>query len=109
MPTTPNILGHSIPAATIATDVYVVPALTHSIISSIVVCNQTATDATYRVAVRKAAVALTAMQYIAYDATVMANDSVPLTYGATMGPGDIITVLSSSGTVSFNVFGVEQV
>ena len=102
-----KVLAQSIPAAVTATDIYTVPALTQDVVSTIAVCNQAGADATFRIAIRVAGLALTAKQYIAYDKAIFANDTEYVTIGATMGAGDIITVYGSSGSISFNVFGTE--
>ncbi len=110
MPTNYKVLGQSNPSATTATSLYTVPAATQAIVSTITVCNQAATAATYRIAVRKAGAALGASQYLAYDVSLPANTSDTLTLGITLDystAGDIITVYSSSATMSFAAFGSE--
>jgi hypothetical protein len=107
MATTYKVLGQSNPSATTATTLYTVPAATSAIVSTIVVCNQAATAATYRIAVRIAGTSLTAAQYIAYDVSLPANASDTLTLGVTLGATDVITVYASSATMSFSAFGSE--
>jgi glucose-6-phosphate dehydrogenase assembly protein OpcA len=101
------VLGQSNPAATTATSLYTVPAATQAIVSTITVCNQAATAATYRIAVRVAGAALAANQYIAYDVSLPANATDTLTLGVTLGATDVITVYASSATMSFNAYGSE--
>lgn len=105
--TTYKVLGQSNPSATTATTLYTVPASTQAIVSTITICNQAATAATYRVAVRVNGAALTAAQYIAYDVSLPGNASDTLTLGVTMGAADIITVYASTATMSFAAFGSE--
>ena len=107
MATTYKVLGQQIPAATTETTLYTVPASTQTVISSIVICNQTATAATFRLSVRVAAAVLTAKMYIAYDVTVGASDSTVLTMGLTLGATDLLTCYSSTATVSFQAYGSE--
>jgi glucose-6-phosphate dehydrogenase assembly protein OpcA len=107
MATTYKVLGQSNPAATTATTLYTVPSAKSAVVSTITICNQAATSATYRIAIRPAGAALTASQYIAYDATVTANNSTNITIGVTLATTDIITVYASSATVSFAAFGTE--
>ncbi len=107
MPTNYKVLGQSNPAATTATSLYTVPAATQAIVSTITVCNQAATAATYRIAVRVAGAALAANQYIAYDVSLPANATDTLTLGVTLGATDVITVYSSNATTSFNAYGSE--
>lgn len=107
MPTTYKVLGQVNPSATTATTLYTVPASTQTIVSTISVCNQASTAATYRIAVRVAGSALSAEEYIVYGATVAASDSTFITSGLTLGATDVITVYSSSANLSFNAFGSE--
>jgi glucose-6-phosphate dehydrogenase assembly protein OpcA len=107
MPTTYKVLGQVNPSATTATTLYTVPASTQTIVSTISVCNQASTAATYRIAVRVAGSALSAEEYIVYGATVAGSDSTFITVGVTLGATDVLTVYSSSATLSFNAFGSE--
>jgi len=105
--TTYKILGQSAPSATTSTDLYQVPASTEVIISSLVVANRSATSATYRISVASDAAALANSQYLVYDSTLAANETVALTLGITLNSTDVIRVYSSSADLSFNVFGTE--
>ena len=107
MPTTYKVLGQVNPAATTNTTLYTVPAATQTIVSTISVCNQAATAATFRIAVRVAGATLSAEEYIVYGATVPASDSTFFTLGLTLGATDVVTVYASSATVSFNAYGSE--
>jgi hypothetical protein len=107
MPTTYKVLGQSNPSATTATTLYTVPSATQTIVSTLVICNQAATAATFRIAVRPDAATLAAVHYVAYDVTVGANDSTALTLGLTLDAADVITVYSSSATLSFSAYGSE--
>lgn len=107
MATSYKVLGQSNPSATTATTLYTVPASTSTVVSTIVVSNQAASSATYRISVRPAGAAQTNAMYLAYDVTVGANDSTALTLGITLATTDVITVYASSATLSFNAFGSE--
>jgi glucose-6-phosphate dehydrogenase assembly protein OpcA len=107
MPTTYKVLGQSNPSATTATTLYTVPASTQTVVSTIVICNQAAVAATYRISVRPAGAAQTAAMYVAYDVTVAASDSTALTLGITLGATDVITVYGSTATLSFSAYGSE--
>jgi len=107
MATTYKVLGQSNPSATTATTLYTVPASTSTVVSSIVVCNQTSTAATFRLSVRPAGAAQTTAMYLAYDVTVGASDSTALTLGITMATTDVLTVYGSTATLSFTAFGSE--
>ena len=96
-------------AATSSTTLYTVPASTTTVVTNIAVCNNAATAATYRIAVRIAAAGISAAQYLAYDVSLPANATDTLTLGVTVGATDVISVYSSSATMSFNAFGSEIV
>jgi len=107
MATAYKVLGQSNPAATTATTLYTVPASTSTVVSTVVICNQTATAATFRLSVRPAGAAQTTAMYLAYDVTVGASDSTALTLGITMATTDVLTVYGSTATLSFTAFGSE--
>jgi hypothetical protein len=107
MPTTYKVLGQSNPSATTATTLYTVPSATQTVVSTVTICNQAATAATYRIAVRVAGATLSASQYIAYDVSLPANASDTLTLGLTLNATDVITVYASTATMSFAAFGSE--
>jgi glucose-6-phosphate dehydrogenase assembly protein OpcA len=107
MATTYKVLGQVNPAATTATTLYTVPAATQTVVSTISVCNQAATAATFRIAIRVAGATLSAEEYIVYGATVPASDSTFFTLGLTLGATDVITVYASSANLSFNAYGSE--
>lgn len=107
MATTYKVLGQVNPSATTATTAYTVPSSTQAIVSTISVCNQASSAATYRIAVRPAGATLAALHYIVYGATVPASDSTMLTVGLTLNATDVVTVYASSANLSFNLFGSE--
>ena len=79
MATTYKVLGQSAPSATSDTDVYTVPSATEAVISTITVANRAATSATYRIAIRPDGATIANQHYIAYGASVPANDTIALT------------------------------
>jgi glucose-6-phosphate dehydrogenase assembly protein OpcA len=103
-----KVLGQQIPAATTATTLYTVPSAKSAVVSSLTICNQTATAATFRVAVRPAGATLAAVHYVAYDVTVGASDTTALTLGITLATTDVITVYASTATLSFHAYGDES-
>jgi hypothetical protein len=102
-----KVLGQSAPSATTATDVYTVGSGKQAIISTITVANRSASARTYRIAIRPAGATLANQHYIAYDVTVAANDTTPLTLGITLQATDVITVYASTTDLSFGIFGSE--
>jgi len=103
-----KILGQSNPAATTETVLYTAGSASGSVVSTITICNQTASAATYRIAVRPSGDAsTTAKHWIVYGATVAASDTTALTLGVTMAQNDTIRVYSSTANLSFSAFGSE--
>lgn len=107
MATTYKVLGQVNPSATTATTLYTVPSSTQTVISTISVCNQASTAATFRIAIRPNGATLSAEHYIVYGATVPASDSTFITAGFTVDASDVITVYASSANLSFNAYGSE--
>jgi glucose-6-phosphate dehydrogenase assembly protein OpcA len=107
MATTYKVLGQVNPSATTATTLYTVPSSTSAVVSTISVCNQASSAATFRIAVRPAGATLEAKHYIVYGATVPASDSTMITVGLTLATTDVVTVYASSANLSFNAYGSE--
>lgn len=107
MAITYKVLGQSAPSANVLTTVYTVPAGNSAVISTIMVCNQSSGNLTYRLAVQPGNAAITSAHYIAYDATITARDSVGLTLGVTLAATDVISANVSGASISINVFGSE--
>jgi glucose-6-phosphate dehydrogenase assembly protein OpcA len=103
-----KVLGQSNPAATTATTLYTVPSAKSAVISSLTVCNQASTAATFRVAVRPAGATLAAVHYVAYDVAVGAADTTALTLGITLATTDVVTVYASTANISFHAYGDES-
>jgi len=106
MPTTYKVLGQSKPSAATNTTLYTVPSATAAVISTLSICNDSASATAYRVAVA-AASAPTSSEYIVYGASVPANDTVFLTLGVTAEAAKRIVVYAASANLVFNAFGSE--
>jgi hypothetical protein len=102
-----KVLAQSAPSATTNTDVYTVGSGKQAIVSTITVANRSATARTYRIAVRPAGATLANQHYIAYDVSVLANDTTALTLGITLTATDVVTVYASTTDLSFGIFGSE--
>jgi hypothetical protein len=108
MATRYRVLGQKSPAANTDWDIYTVNGTKDAVVSSITVANRDSGDsATYRIAVRPDGATLTNDMYVAYDVQVNASSTTSLSLGITLNQNDVLTVRSSSGLVSFNVFGTE--
>lgn len=107
MATRYRVLGQKSPAANNDWDIYSVNGTKDAVISCITVANRDANSATYRISVRPDGATLTDDMFLAYDVEVGSNLSVALNLGLTLNQNDVLTVRSSSGLVSFSVFGTE--
>jgi hypothetical protein len=108
MAKTYKILGQAMPINNSNVDLYTVPAGNSAVISTLNVCNTTASNVTFRVLARIAGAAgNTASQAIVWDAGLPAQDALGLTLGMTLAATDKITVYSFQGNVTFTLFGTE--
>tara|TARA_R110000868_G_scaffold4694_1_gene29158 strand:+ start:382 stop:711 length:330 start_codon:yes stop_codon:yes gene_type:complete len=103
-----KVLGQSTPSAASLTTLYTVPALSSSVISSIVICNISATPTSFRVAIRPAGASISNEHYIYYDVAIAGNDTFIATVGLTLATTDVISVYATLATLSFNLFGTEN-
>jgi hypothetical protein len=76
-------------------------------VSTLNVCNLTASNVTFRVAARQNGNTITAQQYIAYDIALGAQDAIGLTLGMSLDQNDVVTAFSFQGNVAFTLFGSE--
>lgn len=84
---------------------YTTGASTRAVISTIAITNTAATVATYRIGIMATPAGTpAAANWIVYDATVAANDTVFLTAGITMNINQVIRVSSSANTVTFSAY-----
>lgn len=102
-----KVLGQSNPSAATLTTLYTVPGATSAVASSIVVCNRSATQTTFRVAIRPAGAAISNEHYLYYDVTIAGNDTFIATIGITLATTDVVSVYATLATLSFNIFGQE--
>lgn len=105
-----KVLGRKASAATTMEELYAVPSSTSAVVSTITICNRAAAGRTYRIAIKPTTgTTLANDHYIAYDATVGANDTVALTLGLTLATGNSIQVYASAADLTFQAFGSEIV
>jgi hypothetical protein len=108
MPTTYKVLGQSAPTNTDNADLYTVGSGKSSVVSTLLVSNVTASDATCRIFIRVAGANATAANAAIYDGIVKANDFTAITVGITLSEGDIISVRSNTANaLTFQAFGSE--
>ena len=107
MATTYKVLGQLNPTANTLSNVYTVPSATQAVISTITVCNQSASNATYSISVSNNGVADNASHYIIRGGVVPAADSIGITLGLTLDATDQVRCNTNSANISFNIFGSE--
>lgn len=108
MPYAYKVLAQSFPTSTTQADLYTVPSATSAISSQLVVCNQTANAASFRVSVAIAGAADASAQYLFYDVTVDPNDTLFFDMGITLAATDKVRVKTNTASaLSFILFGTE--
>lgn len=110
MPQTYKRLGAISPSANTQTNVYVVPAATEAVISTITICNQGSQNASYSLAVMPASSfssPANAADFIVRGAVVPPADSIILTIGLTANAGTVLAANTQNSQVSFAMFGSE--
>ena len=102
-----KVLGQSDPAATTVTTLYTVPDKTMTTVSSIVAANRTGSAITFRLSIHVGGAGADDKQYLYYDKSVAANDSLMIVIGITLNQTDVVKVYASAVDMSFNIFGCE--
>ena len=102
-----KVLGQVDPSATTTTTLYTVPDKTMTTISSVVAANRTGSAITFRLSVHVDGAGADDKQYLYYDKSVAANDSLTIVIGITLNQDDVLKVYTSAVDMSFNVFGCE--
>jgi len=107
MPNAYKVLGQSNPSATTLTTLYTVPSSTSAVCSTLSIANTGSTATTFRVAIRPAGASIATSQYLAYDTTILGNDSIMLTLGISLATTDVVSVYAGNANLAFGLFGSE--
>lgn len=102
-----KILGQVGDASSNDVALYTVPGSTEAVVSTIVVANRESAVNTFRIAVKSDGGSVSNEDYIAYDTSIQANDTITFTLGITINASDIISVGASDANVTFSAFGTE--
>ena len=102
-----KVLGQVDTAATTVTTLYTVPDMTQTTVSSIVAANRTGSAITFRLSIHVGGAGADDKQYLYYDKSVAANDSLMIVIGITLNQTDVVKVYASAVDMSFNIFGCE--
>ena len=112
MPQSFKKLGAVVPTANTQTNVYVVPASTEAVLSTITICNQTAVNTSYSLMYFYKDEFATAENtpsrcFLVRGAVVPAADTIVLTMGLTANADSIISCNATGSDISFSAFGSE--
>lgn len=108
MATAYKILGQAAPANTSNADLITVGTGKSQIISTLVIANTTATDATCRVFARIGGAAAAASNAIIYDLTIAGNGLQAFTLGISITATDVLTIRTgTANALTFTAFGTE--
>ena len=88
-------------------ELYLVPASTEAVVSTIVVCNREAANNTFRIATKTDNSAVANTDYVAYDSVINGNDTITLTLAITLQAGAEISVGASDANVTFQAYGTQ--
>lgn len=102
-----KVLGQLDAAATTTETLYTAPNLAQVTSSTLVICNRTGAEITFRVSVDVGAGGADDMQFLFYDAPLAANSTLTVTIGITLNQADLVQTYASATGLSFNLFGVE--
>ena len=102
-----KVLGQLAAAATAEETLYTAPNLSQVTVSTLVVCNRTASPLTFRVSVHVAGASIDNKQYLFYDTSLAGNSTLTATLGITLAQSDVVKTYASATGLTFNLFGVE--
>jgi len=103
-----KILGQAKPAISTTDNIYTVGAGKQAVVSTVMICNQNLTQAsTYSVLVVPSGVVAADKHYVYREKMIDPRDTDTHKLGIGLAEGDMIKVFSSTGNVSFSVFGTE--
>jgi hypothetical protein len=105
-------LGAINPSANTQANLYVVPAATSAVISTITICNQSTSNASYSLALMNSSefnAAAPTATFIIRGGVVPAADTIAITLGLTANAGSVLAANTNSGNISILAFGTEVV
>lgn len=102
-----KVLGQLAAAAATEEDLYAAPNLAQVTTSTLVICNRTSSQKSFRVSIAPAAVATADKQYLFFDTVIAGNTTVTVTIGMTLAQKDVVRTYASAAGLSFSLFGVE--
>jgi len=109
MPTTYEILGQISPAANTLTNVYVTPASTNAIVSTITIHNHIDANASYSLFVRPINEAANDKHFIIRGGVIPTRELISITGAVTMNGDCILACNTSKSGITFNAYGAKVV
>ena len=108
--TAEKVLAQTNPTAANLTDSYTVTApVLSTVVTTITVCNRSATATAFRISVAVAGAGDDNKMYLFYDYPIEGNMTVRLdNLRLTLNVTDVIRVYATLATLSFNIFGSER-
>jgi hypothetical protein len=105
-----KVLGQVKPSAATATTLYTVPTGSgnYAVVSTLTICNITGDIDEFNISVRPAGATQEDKHYIVYESGIGPYISHNYTLGLTLASTDVVTVYSTNGKCSFNLFGSEN-
>jgi hypothetical protein len=101
-------LGNCDVSATTNTALYQVPPATTVVVSTVAICNRNASSVKIRLGHTLGVYsAITVGEWIYYDVTIPAYDTLTMTVGVTMGTSNSLVAYSNTANVGFTAWGTE--
>lgn len=101
----PAVLAQSFPAANTETDLYTVPATERAWIGRIFICNQTAGNDSFRLAIVPNGGATATKNYLYYDMALASKTTTYFDVQCILGPKSVVRFSSAAGDLSITIFG----
>lgn len=106
MPDTITNLGQINPAAATETIIFTTPGATQVVVSSVIICNQGVTDATFNIAVVAGGGAAAAKDFLYFEHPIAAKRTFIATIGDMLNASDVLKGEGSTANLSFKASGV---
>lgn len=101
-----GLLAQLDPPAGIETLIYQVPLGNRTFISEISVCNRSGGGNSFKFSISKGGAATTTKDYLYFSTPINAHDTFASEIGVTLSASDTIRVVSTSGSLTFTIFGM---
>lgn len=100
-----KLLSQTALPATTLTAIYTTPAGLYVVLRSLVVCNRSATSATFRLSLAPLGAADATSQYLFYDLPLVPNDTFTSELLISLDPTDVVRAYASTANLTVSLFG----